>query len=310
MLRLGTVYPQSVPFLGELAPTVISGLNSIFDSRVLVVPGKDGFDSLKKREIDALITFGGFYYKEMPDFASIFNIPFGLKTIEHIAWLRSSEGRQLLSKVENRYHVKILPLCTLSAQLFGWWSSNPVMTGFVGKKVRVGGFAEPIIERLGMIPVDQSLNLTELKQALKENRIDGVEYADPFIDSRSGMASIAQTTLIPGWHEPGTLIGLVIEGEIWNSLPEDKKIEIILWTDQYSIFLTDLSLKNQCSALQELKEKEVLFQTIPPTVLRSFKLQWEEYVAQSCNHLFKEIVTSVTQFSANIEIQNFLNGED
>jgi len=92
-----------------------------------------------------------------------------------------------------------------------------------GLKVRVPGRAQGyILEQLGA----QAMTIAgaEVYTALDRGTVDAAEYGTPALDWATGIWEICKYWSVPGWNQPGSINGLMINMDVWNALPDRMKV--------------------------------------------------------------------------------------
>ena len=65
----------------------------------------------------------------------------------------------------------------------------------------------------------------EIYQALEKGVIDAGEFCSPSIDWGMGFQEVTEYWATPGWHQPASLLGLMINKKAWEELgPELQEI--------------------------------------------------------------------------------------
>jgi TRAP-type mannitol/chloroaromatic compound transport system substrate-binding protein len=90
-----------------------------------------------------------------------------------------------------------------------------------GLKMRIGGFAGKVLERMGAVP--QNIPGGEVYQALEKGTIDAAEWVGPYDDQKLGFNKVAPFYHYPGWWEGGPQLELFINDKAFNSLPPEYK---------------------------------------------------------------------------------------
>jgi len=90
-----------------------------------------------------------------------------------------------------------------------------------GLKMRIGGFAGRVIERMGA--VSQSIPGGEVYQALEKGTIDAVEWIGPYDDEKLGFYKVAPFYYYPGWWEGGPQIDFFINTQAYAKLSAEYK---------------------------------------------------------------------------------------
>ena len=93
-----------------------------------------------------------------------------------------------------------------------------------GLKLRVGGFAGKVLERLGAVP--QNIPGGEVYTALERGTIDAAEWVGPYDDLRLGFHKVAPYYHYPGWWEGGAQGDLYVNIKAFDGLPAEFKAAI------------------------------------------------------------------------------------
>jgi TRAP-type mannitol/chloroaromatic compound transport system substrate-binding protein len=96
------------------------------------------------------------------------------------------------------------------------------LADYKGKKLRMSGKAQGhILKKLGASQV--MLAGAEIYQALQLKTIDGAEFCSDSIDWGMGFGEVTKFNIGPGWHQPASLLGAMINKDEWNKLPAEYK---------------------------------------------------------------------------------------
>jgi TRAP-type mannitol/chloroaromatic compound transport system substrate-binding protein len=85
-----------------------------------------------------------------------------------------------------------------------------------GVKMRIGGFAGLIMQKLGMIP--QQIAGGDIYPALEKGTIDAAEWVGPYDDEKLGFVKVAKYYYYPGWWEPGSTPHFIFNLQKWDEL--------------------------------------------------------------------------------------------
>ena len=53
--------------------------------------------------------------------------------------------------------------------------------------------------------------------------IDGAEFSSDSCDWGMGFGEVTKYNIGPGWHQPSSLLGVMINKDEWNKLPAESK---------------------------------------------------------------------------------------
>jgi TRAP-type mannitol/chloroaromatic compound transport system substrate-binding protein len=88
-----------------------------------------------------------------------------------------------------------------------------------GLKMRVGGFAGAVLQKLGLVP--QQIAGGDIYPSLEKGTIDAAEWVGPYDDEKLGLGKVAKYYYYPGWWEGGPEVDLFVNVKAWNELPKE-----------------------------------------------------------------------------------------
>ena len=99
-------------------------------------------------------------------------------------------------------------------QMGGWFRKEiNTVADLKGLKMRIGGFAGKVVEKLGVVP--QQIAGGDIYPALEKGTIDAAEWVGPYDDEKLGFQKVAPFYYYPGWWEGGPTVHLdVQQGEV------------------------------------------------------------------------------------------------
>jgi TRAP-type mannitol/chloroaromatic compound transport system substrate-binding protein len=113
-----------------------------------------------------------------------------------------------------------LPGGNTGVQMGGWFRKEINTVGDLsGLKMRVGGFAGKVLEKLGLVP--QQLAGGDIYPALEKGTIDAAEWVGPYDDEKLGFNKIAKYYYYPGFWEGGPQLVTMINKAEWDKLPKE-----------------------------------------------------------------------------------------
>src|SRR3978361_1366498 len=132
-----------------------------------IVGGLQVLDAVQNGTVEMGNTALYYYWGKNPAFTFGTSLPFGLNTRQHISWLRFDGGQDMLNDLLKEYNCHGIPTGSTGAQMGGWFRKEiKSMDDFRGLKFRIGGFAGPLIAKVGGVP--QQLAGGDLEQGQAE----------------------------------------------------------------------------------------------------------------------------------------------
>jgi hypothetical protein len=125
------------------------------------------------------------------------------------AWMYEGNGLKLMREFYAKYNIVNFPGGNTGAQMGGWYRKEikSRQADIKGLKMRIGGFAGKVLERMGGVP--QNIPGGEIYQALEKGTIDAAEWVGPYDDQKLGFNKVAPYYYYPGWWEGGPAAGLL-----------------------------------------------------------------------------------------------------
>ena len=278
--RLVTAWPKNYPGLGMAPERIANLVEEMSDGQMKItvygageqVPACGVFDAVSSGS-HQMGHSGGYFWKGKAPAAQFFTgVPFGLTADEINAWTNRGGGIELWREIYEPFNIYPIPAGNTGTQMFGWFNKEiNSLDDIKGLKMRIPGVGGEVLKRAGGLPV--TLPGGELFTALQTGVIDATEWVGPYNDLTFGFHQIAKYYYYPGWHEPGSMLELLINKGEWDQLPNH--LQVIIETAAKAVnqdILDEYTAKNN-SALRELVDTHnVELRKLPDDVINEFKL--------------------------------------
>jgi TRAP-type mannitol/chloroaromatic compound transport system substrate-binding protein len=146
------------------------------------------------------------------------------------AWQIFGGGQELFREFYKGYNIYNMPAGNTGAQMGGWYRKEiKTIADLKGLKMRIGGFAGKVMEKLGVVP--QQIAGGEIYPALEKGTIDAAEWVGPYDDEKLGFNKVAKFYYYPGWWEGGPQLDVLVNLAEWNKLPKEYQniLEAACW---------------------------------------------------------------------------------
>ena len=215
---LDTIYGGAVVFSKMLREAT----DGNFDVQVFaageVVPGLQAADATAAGTVEACHTVSYYYWGKNPTWALGAAVPFALNARGMNAWQYHGGGIDMFNEFLGAQGLFGLPGGNTGVQMGGWFRKEiKTVADMQGLKMRIGGFAGKVVERLGVIP--QQIAGGEIYQALEKGTIDAAEWVGPYDDEKLGFQKVAPFYYYPGWWEGGPTVHLMFNKAKYDELP-------------------------------------------------------------------------------------------
>jgi TRAP-type mannitol/chloroaromatic compound transport system substrate-binding protein len=214
---LDTLYGASEVF----AKAVAEASDNKFQIQVFaageIVPGLAAADAVQNGTVEMCHTASYYYFGKDPTFAFGTSVPFGLNARMQNAWMQFGGAMDLMNDFYRKFNIYGIPAGNTGAQMGGWFRKEVKdVADFNGLKMRVGGFAGVILQKLGAVP--QQIAGGDLYAALEKGTIDAAEWVGPYDDQKLGLYKVAQYYHYPSWWEGCGMVHNFINLNKWNEL--------------------------------------------------------------------------------------------
>ena len=302
---LVTTWPKNYPGLGMAPERLAKLVKEMSDGRMNItvygageiVPAMGVFDAVSSGSVQ-MGHSGAYYWKGKIPAAQFFaGVPFGLNAKEMNAWVNRGGGLEIWRELYEPFNIYPIPCGNTGTQMFGWFNKEiNSLDDLKGLKMRIPGVGGEVFKRAGGNPVN--IPGGELYTAMQTGTIDAVEWVGPYNDLAFGFQQVAKYYYYPGWHEPGSMLELLVNDDAWNSLPPDLQAIIETAAKAVNQDLLDEYTASNNKALKELIETHgVELRKLPEEVIMEFKKISDEIIAESLNdETIRKVHTSFQDF--------------
>ena len=186
-----------------------------------------------------------------------------------------------------------------------------------GLKMRIGGFAGRVMQRLGLVP--QQIAGGDIYPALEKGTIDAAEWIGPYDDEKLGFNKVAPFYYTPGWWEPSLQLSFYIGIKEWEKLPKAYQAAVEAASyEAHVVMQAEYDARNPAALARLLKNGVKLRQFSKPIMEACYKAAVETMDEEaSKNAKFKKIYEPWKRFRqdqnqwfsvAEVPIQNFMIG--
>ena len=225
--RLAASWPKSLDTLYGGAELICKRVAEMTDNKFQIqpfaageiVPALQVLDAVQNATVEVGHTAHYYYFGKDDCFVFGTVLPFGMNSRMQNAWLFHGGGLELYNEFLKQYNILTIPGGNTNCQMGGWFRKEiKTVDDLKGLKMRIGGFAGKIVQKLGVVP--QQIGAGDIYPALEKGTIDGAEWVGPYDDEKLGFYKVAKFYHYPGWWEPCSTNGTIINLDKWNSLPK------------------------------------------------------------------------------------------
>lgn len=187
-----------------------------------IVPALQVVDAVQGGTVEIAHTAPYYFFGKDETFALGCAIPFGLNSRQMTAWMVEGNGMKLMREFYRNYNIVNFLGGNTGAQMGGWYRKEiKSVADMKGLKIRIGGFAGRVMERMGAVP--QQIAGGEIYSALEKGTIDAAEWVGPYDDLKLGFNKVAPNYYYPGWWEGGPQLDFFINTKAYDALSSEYK---------------------------------------------------------------------------------------
>jgi TRAP-type mannitol/chloroaromatic compound transport system substrate-binding protein len=305
--RLASSFPKSLDTIYGAAEVFAKKLNDMSGGKFQVsvhaggelMPPFGVVDGVQNGTVEMAHTAPYYFVGKDETFAIGCAIPFGLNSRQMTAWMYEGNGLKLMREFYAKYNIISFPGGNTGAQMGGWYR-KPIksLEDMKGLKMRIGGFAGKVIERLGSVP--QNIPGGEIYQALEKGTIDAAEWVGPYDDQKLGFHKVAPYYHFPGWWEGGPQLDFFINQKAFDALSSEQKAMVEAAAAQaHTEMQARYDAHNPAALKQLVAAKTQLVQMPKPVMDAAFKASMEIYSELSAkNPSWRKVYTDYAKFRA------------
>ena len=228
--RLASSFPKALDTIFGAADTFAKKVNEMSGGKFVITVHPGGelmppfgvVDGVQNATVEMAHTAPYYFFGKDETFALGCAVPFGLNSRQMSAWMYQGNGLKLMREFYANYNIVNFPMGNTGAQMGGWYRKEiKTLADIKGLKMRIGGFAGKVLERMGGIP--QNIPGGEIYTALEKGTIDAAEWVGPYDDQKLGFNKVAPFYHYPGWWEGGPQLDLFVNKAAYEGLSADNK---------------------------------------------------------------------------------------
>lgn len=268
--KMAMSWPKQVPGVGVNGVRFAERVNAMSGGRLNIkvfgagelVPPLEVFDAVSRGAADCGHATPYYWQGKDQSFHFFTGVPFGLTQVEHRAWLRFGGGQELWDKAYEPFGVVPFYAGSSGTQAMGWFAKElNSLDDFKGLKMRIAGLGGEVLRRLGASVV--MLPPTDIFSALQSGTIDAAEWVGPWNDLAFGLYKVVGNYYMPGFHEPGPALEIIVNQERLKALPADLQAIVKEAAEATAMeTIADFAYHN-ISSLPQLLEKGVTMRSLP-----------------------------------------------
>lgn len=277
--RMVTTWPPGFPILGEGCQKFADLVTAMSDGALTVqvygsgelIPALEVFDAVRTGAVE-MGSGAAYYWAGKVPAAQYFGaVPFGMNAQQLNAWLFSGGGLELWEELYEPLGLIPFPAGNTGVQMAGWFKNEIAKPEDLnGLRMRIPGLGGKVLERLGGAAV--LTGGAEIFTNLERGVIDASEWIGPYHDVRMGFNEIAPVYHYPGWHEPGSILELIVNKKAFEALSPALQAIVRAAAMQTHLWVSaEFDHRNALSISKLEQEGITLIRPLPAEVLYSLR---------------------------------------
>ena len=263
-----------------------------------MVPSAGVFDAVQAGRADCGGDWPSYWAGKNMAFEFFASFPMGMAPNDYMNWYYYGGGKDLYNYMFGKFGMVYFLDCVTQMES-GLRTNVPIksLADFKGKKLRMAGKAAGyILQKLGAAQTMTAGG--EIYQALQLKTVDGAEFCSPSIDWGMGFGEVTKFNITPGFHQPASALGVMINKKSWDALTPHLRdiIEVAAKANmsQMSAYYDHMNIE----ALKKFEKAGTTVYKLTADELKTLEKYTWEWVEQQCakNADYKKIAQSYYQF--------------
>jgi len=212
-------------YFGDLVNVLTGGELEIqyFEGGKLITKSDEIFDAVSKGTLDMATDWPSYWEGKNTAFSLITSVPMGFTPADYMIWYWQGGGLELAQELYAKYGIVWFPHSVTGPES-GQRSNVPIKTADDYKNVKMrqcGRTQAKILQDLGGAAI--FMPGAEVYMSLQRGTIDAAEFSVPEVDWSMGLQEVTKYWVLPGWHQPGPISGVMISKKSWDKLSDKAK---------------------------------------------------------------------------------------
>jgi TRAP-type mannitol/chloroaromatic compound transport system substrate-binding protein len=203
-----------------------------------VVPAFEVLDAIHDQVIDGGHSWTGYWVGKNRASVMVSSGPagpFGMDSFDYWGWIWIGGGLEAANEFfQNDLDANVfwMPAGSSGPQSLGWFNVElQSMADMQGLRYRIPGIPGEMYGEMGVSVI--TLPGGEIVPAGERGVIDAGEYVNPYHDEALGFHDVWQYHFAPAYHETVTVMDVVFNKDVWDSIPEDLQNIITVTTQAH-----------------------------------------------------------------------------
>lgn len=316
--RMTSTWPPSISLI-EADQAFVAAANQLCKGRLEIkfftggslMPSYEVFDAVSKGTIQAAGDWPNYWAGKDLVFDTLGSYPMGLTPIDYLLWIYQGGGQAIYDEAYGKFGMVYL-VTGVTPMECGLRSNKPIKTlaDLKGMKIRMSGMHQgKILKDLGAAQV--AMAGQEIYQALQKGVIDAAEFSSPSSDWGMGFGEVTKYWAVPGWHQPASVMGVMINKKVWDKLTPDLQKDLKYAAKAAALEFTTKQYYDGIEFTNKFIKKGIKITTYDDEVMNTIEKLAAKHTAESAKQspLFKKSIESQMKFRKAFERWRDMEGQ-
>lgn len=278
--KMVTSWPKGAPGVGVTAQRLADRITAMSGGKLKVnlyaagelVPALEVFGAVGSGTAE-LGHSASFFWQGKAK-ASVFftTVPFGLTSLEHMAWINQGGGQELWDRLYQPFDIKPFMAGNSGMQMGGWFKKEiNSLDDLRGVKIRSAGLGGDLFGKLGATAV--LLPPGEIFAGLQSGLVDAVEFLGPWSDRAFGFYKAAPYYYWPSFNKPNGTAECLVNRTAYEALDDDLKAVVAnACQAENAIGLSEAEWENARALADLVTNRKVEVREFPADLLQKAKV--------------------------------------
>jgi len=292
-------------YFGDLMNVLAAGELEIkyYPGGTLVKTSGEIFDAVVAGSIQMATDWPSYWEGKNTAFGLITSTPAWFTPGDYMLWFWQAGGLELAQELYAKFGLVWYPHSSTGPES-GQRSNKPINTGNDYKDVKMrqcGRVQAQILKDMGGAAI--FMPGAEVYLALSRGTIDAGEFSVPEVDWSMGFQEVSKYWVLPGWHQPGPVSGVMINKRAYDKLPDRVKfmfkeaaMATMMWAWTYFEYSSG-------EYTRKFTDKGIKTTNLDAATLDKIQLRAQEYMIQDAekNPDYAKIAYSQAKYFMEIE---------
>jgi TRAP-type mannitol/chloroaromatic compound transport system substrate-binding protein len=267
-----------------------------------LIPALESFDAVSQGVVEMGHSAAYYWAGKAPATQFFTTVPFGMNAQQANAWLYNGGGLELWEELYAGFNLIPMPVGNTGVQMGGWFNKEiNSIEDIKGLKMRMPGLGGKVIAKAGAAVTLSPAG--EIYTNLERGVIDATEWVGPYHDYLLGLHKVAKYYYYPGWHEPGSVLEIIVNKGAFEKLPQDLQTILRTAAARSNVsMLAAFESQNNAYLQKLISEHNVQLRPFPDDVLKAFKNYSQEVLDDltSKDPMSKKVFESYDKFRKEV----------